>query len=74
MGRLTHHNTPGPVGRPRCDSVGHAIIASVEAGGEQGRDRTYAHPNVVTRPAADRHYGAHAIPRPQAPARANSER
>ena len=33
MGRLTHHNTPGPVGRPRRDSVGHAFIASVGAGG-----------------------------------------
>eukprot|EP00966_Prymnesium_polylepis_P023135 532348-Prymnesium_polylepis.1 len=32
MGRLTQHNTPGPVGRPRCNSVGHEVIASVEAG------------------------------------------
>eukprot|EP00966_Prymnesium_polylepis_P081927 1897615-Prymnesium_polylepis.1 len=32
MGRLTHHNTPGPVGRPHRNSVGHAIIASVVRG------------------------------------------
>eukprot|EP00966_Prymnesium_polylepis_P108859 2519636-Prymnesium_polylepis.2 len=38
MGRLTHHNTPGPVGRPRHNSVGHAIIASVGEWGRQGHE------------------------------------
>jgi hypothetical protein len=41
---------------------------------EWGEDPTHAHPNAVTRPAAGRHHGAHATPRPQAPAHATSER
>jgi hypothetical protein len=31
--RYPPQHRPGPVGRPRRDSVGHAIIASVGAGG-----------------------------------------
>jgi hypothetical protein len=48
MGRLTHHNTPGPVGRPRRNSVGHAVIASVEAGGNRNGARS-RHMLVPTR-------------------------
>eukprot|EP00966_Prymnesium_polylepis_P233472 5399602-Prymnesium_polylepis.1 len=74
MGRLPHHNTPEPVGRPRCNSVGHAIIASVEASGTgRGPDTCSSQRGDAAR-AAGRHHGAHATPRPQASARANSER
>ena len=36
MGRLTHHNTPGPVGRPRRDSVGHESSPLWEQAGQVG--------------------------------------
>ena len=66
MGRLTHHNTPGPVGRPRRDSVGHTFIASVGAGGmgqgtrgmlipTQQRDPQWAGTTVHTRLPTPRH-------------------
>ena len=66
MGRLTHHNTPGPVGRPRRDSVGHTFIASVGAGGvgqgtrgmlipTQQRDPQWAGTTVHTRVPTPRH-------------------
>ena len=50
MGRLTHHNAPGPVGRPRRDSVGHAFIASVGAGGMgQGHETCSSRRSNATR-------------------------
>eukprot|EP00966_Prymnesium_polylepis_P144834 3344321-Prymnesium_polylepis.1 len=56
MGRLTHHNTPGPV------SGGHAATAwvmqssSLWKQAEWGEEPTHACPNAVTRPAAGRHH------------------
>eukprot|EP00966_Prymnesium_polylepis_P063553 1474256-Prymnesium_polylepis.1 len=49
MGRLTHHNTPGPVGRPRRDSLGHESSPLWEQAGQVGDS---ASPHQLTGAAA----------------------
>eukprot|EP00966_Prymnesium_polylepis_P286295 6613469-Prymnesium_polylepis.1 len=76
MGSPYPTTTPlGRFGRPHRNDMGHGcIIASVQARRDIWDFDTYAHPNVMARPATSRHHGAHATPHPLAQAHAIPER
>eukprot|EP00966_Prymnesium_polylepis_P310853 7182144-Prymnesium_polylepis.1 len=61
MGRLTHHNTPGPDRAATPQQRGSCIIASVRAGGISGIS-AHAHPSVMARPVTSHHHGANPTP------------
>ena len=67
MGRLTHHNTPGPVRAATSQRHGSCIIASVVADGTGGGACRPANGSIAaTRPLSGRDHGAHMLPPPPA--------
>ena len=67
MGRLTHHNTPGPVRAATSQRHGSCIIASVVADGTGGGACRPANGSIAaTRPLSGRDHGAHMLSPPRA--------